>query len=84
MGLVSLILSLVAFFRRRDRLIPISALALGLVGVVLSAVNIAGSSGVGTGGGRLGSIAGLALGIIGIAVSALVLIRRLTDLKSDE
>lgn len=48
---------------------------LGLIGMVLSVVHLAGSTGFGTGGGRAGAIVALVLAVIGIGLGGLALAR---------
>ena len=74
-GLISLIIGGLALARSGGRTAAIVALVLGLIGVVLSAVHLAGSTGFGTGGGRAGAIVGLVLALIGTTLGGLVLAR---------
>lgn len=76
-GLISLIVGGLALARAgKGRTAAIVALVLGLIGVVLSAVHLASSTGFGTGGGRAGAIVGLVLALIGTIFGGLALARR--------
>ena len=53
----------------------ILALVVGAIGLVLSGVHLAGSTGFGTGGGRAGAIVALVLGLIGMILGGIALAR---------
>ena len=79
-GLISLIIGGLALVRSRGRTgsgraAATAALVLGLIGMVLSVVHLASSTGFGTGGGRAGAIVGLALALVGMIFGGLALAR---------
>ncbi len=73
-GLISVIIGLT--LARNGRAGAIGALALGLIGMVLSVVHLGMSTGgFGTGSGRAGAIVALVLGLIGMNLGGLALAR---------
>jgi hypothetical protein len=77
-GLISLIVGGLSWARSAGRIGKgsgwvgaIVALVLGLIGMVLSIVHIAGSTSFGTGGGRAGAIVALVLSLIGMSLGGL-------------
>jgi hypothetical protein len=61
--------------RGKGRVDAIAALVLGMIGIVLSAMHLGGSTGFGTGGGRAGAIVALVLGLIGVSLGGLAAAR---------
>jgi hypothetical protein len=81
-GLVSVIVGGLAWGRSvgyigkgSGRAGAIVALVSGMIGIVLSVVHLAGSTGFGTGGGRAGAIVALVLSLIGAALGGFALSR---------
>ena len=78
-GLISLIIGGIALARSgrvgSGRTGAIVALVLGVLGLILSVVHLAGSTGFGTGGGRAGAIVALVLALIGTSLGGLALSR---------
>lgn len=75
-GLISVIVGGLAVARggnRRSR--GTVAMPMGLAGLLVSAMHLANSTAVGTGGGRAGAIVGLVLSLIGMSLGALALAR---------
>ncbi|HKO81480.1 MAG TPA: DUF6223 family protein [Chitinophagaceae bacterium] len=81
MGLISVVIGRLALIRsaRRissGRIMGITALTMGLIGIVLSVQHLArATGGIGTGSGRLGAIVALVLALIGIVLGGLALAR---------
>jgi FtsH-binding integral membrane protein len=79
-GLISVVIGWLARSARRNgskRLMSIVALAVGLTGVILSALHLVRSAGnaFGTGSGRLGAIVALIIGLTGMVLGGLALAR---------
>jgi hypothetical protein len=80
-GLISLIFGVLALVRSgggngSGRVASIVALALGLIGILLSVVHLSTfTGGFGTGGGRAGAIVALVLGLIGMILGGFALAR---------
>ena len=79
-GLISVVCGGLAMARSKGvsgtgkgRVDAIAALVLGVIGILLSAVHLGGSTGFGTGGGRAGAIVALVLGLIGVSLGGLAL-----------
>lgn len=74
-SLISVIIGGLALSRSAGRA-GIVALALGLIGMILSVIHLGTSTGgFGTGGGRAGAIVALVLGLIGVNLGGLTLAR---------
>jgi hypothetical protein len=75
LGLISVIVGGLAWARGRGtgtgRIGSWAALVLGVIGVIVSALHIAGSTGFGTGGGRAGAIVALVLSLAGTLLGAI-------------
>ena len=80
-GLISVIIGRLALIRsaRRTssgRVMGIVALVVGLIGIVLSVLHLAGTTGgFGTGKGRAGAIVAIVVGLIGMILGGLALAR---------
>ena len=81
-GLISLVLGGLAF-ARSGRVGATIALGLGFIGAILSVIHLTGSTGFGTGGGRLGAIVGRVLALIGIFLGGLALARNRSSRSND-
>jgi len=76
-GLVSVIIG--SFAKRRKRSWAITALALGIIAIILSAIHLANvTGGFGTGGGKAGAIVAIVLGLCGCALGGFALRLRKT------
>lgn len=87
-GLISVVSGALALARSgrgigNGRTVAIGALVLGLIGVILSVVHLAGSTGFGTGGGRAGAIVALVLALIGTTLGGWALTRSRRALRND-
>ena len=75
-SLISVIVGGLTLGRFRGRTGAVTALVLGLIGIVLSVVHLGTSTGgFGTGSGRAGAIVALVLGLIGANLGGLTLAR---------
>jgi hypothetical protein len=82
-GLISVVIGAVTLLRSKNRTAAIVASVLGVIGVVLSVMHLAGNTGgFGTGGGRAGAIVALVLSLVGIALGGRIMLRARTDAAS--